>query len=53
MLELLNDKLMKDPYHSPKLVQQLCEWAKAGWAQSCKLDGNNTSKHTHLQIEVD
>ncbi|KAG0693676.1 hypothetical protein DFH29DRAFT_1007045 [Suillus ampliporus] len=53
MLKLLNNKLMKDPYHSPKLVRQLCEWAKAGWAQSCKLNSNNTSKHTHLQIELD
>ncbi|KAG0694253.1 hypothetical protein DFH29DRAFT_1006512 [Suillus ampliporus] len=53
MLELLNDKLMKDPYHSPKLVWQLHKWAEAGWVQSCKLDSNNTSKHTHLQIELD
>ncbi|KAG1778083.1 hypothetical protein EV702DRAFT_1044781 [Suillus placidus] len=29
MLALL-DNVMKDPYHSPKLVQQLCEWTKIG-----------------------
>ncbi|KIK40661.1 hypothetical protein CY34DRAFT_86884, partial [Suillus luteus UH-Slu-Lm8-n1] len=30
MLGLLED-IMKDPYHGPKLVQQLCRWAEAGW----------------------
>lgn len=30
MLALLDD-IMKDPYHGPKLVQQLREWAKVGW----------------------
>ncbi|KAG0699467.1 hypothetical protein DFH29DRAFT_1001983 [Suillus ampliporus] len=53
ILELFNDKLMKDPYHGPKLMWQLHKWAEAGWAQSCKLNGNNTSKHTHLQIKLD
>ncbi|KAG2061017.1 hypothetical protein BDR06DRAFT_966819 [Suillus hirtellus] len=51
MLKLLKD-IMNDPYHGPKLVQWLHEWAEAGWAKFCKLDGINTSKHVHLQIEL-
>ncbi|KAG1788471.1 uncharacterized protein HD556DRAFT_1447868 [Suillus plorans] len=30
MFKLLR-QLMDDPYHGPKLVRQLCSWAKAGW----------------------
>ncbi|KAG1898434.1 uncharacterized protein F5891DRAFT_1279433 [Suillus fuscotomentosus] len=52
MLELL-DAVMKDPYHGPKLVQQLREWAKIGWAETSKLDGIDTSKHRHLHVQLD
>ncbi|KAG1853817.1 hypothetical protein C8R48DRAFT_776981 [Suillus tomentosus] len=38
--------------HGLKLVQQLREWVEAGWAEFCKLDSTNTSKHVHLQIEL-
>jgi hypothetical protein len=30
MLDLLG-KVMKDPYHRPKLERQLRSWAEAGW----------------------
>ncbi|KAG1765451.1 hypothetical protein EDD22DRAFT_951119 [Suillus occidentalis] len=49
MLKLLND-VMDDPYHGPRLVQQLHAWAEAGWMESCKLDGIDLSKHHHLCI---
>ncbi|KAG1850334.1 hypothetical protein F4604DRAFT_1934531 [Suillus subluteus] len=52
ILELL-DAVMKDPYHGPKLVQQLHEWAKIGWAEASKLNGIDTSKHCHLHIQLD
>ncbi|KAG1789204.1 uncharacterized protein HD556DRAFT_1447264 [Suillus plorans] len=52
MLALLED-IMNDPYHGPKLVQQLRRWAEAGWAECCKLDGTDMAKYTHLQIELD
>ncbi|KAG1890594.1 uncharacterized protein F5891DRAFT_1212751 [Suillus fuscotomentosus] len=52
MLRLLED-IMNDPYHGPKLVQRLREWAEAGWAEFCKLNSTDTSKHIHLQIELD
>ncbi|KAG1721918.1 hypothetical protein EDB19DRAFT_1835241 [Suillus lakei] len=37
LLGLLGD-VMSDPYHGPKLVQQLREWAKIGWVEASKLD---------------
>ncbi|KAG1726643.1 uncharacterized protein EDB91DRAFT_1086726 [Suillus paluster] len=52
MLRLLND-VMKDPYHSPKLVQQLHEWAKVGWVEATKPDGIDTSKHHHPRVQPD
>ncbi|KAG1824627.1 uncharacterized protein BJ212DRAFT_1475924 [Suillus subaureus] len=52
MLGLLKD-IMNDPYHGPKLVQWLHEWAEAGWAKFCKLDSIDRSKHVHLQVELD
>ncbi|KAG2125089.1 hypothetical protein DEU56DRAFT_759427 [Suillus clintonianus] len=52
LLGLLND-VMKDPYHGPKLVRQLREWAKIGWAEASKLDGIDTSKHRHLRVQLD
>ncbi|KAG0695456.1 hypothetical protein DFH29DRAFT_880027 [Suillus ampliporus] len=52
MLGLLDD-VMKDPYHGPKLVQQLREWARIGWAEASKLNGINTSKHCHLHVQLD
>ncbi|KAG2343826.1 hypothetical protein BDR05DRAFT_999732 [Suillus weaverae] len=52
MLALLND-VMKDPYHGPKLVQQLREWAKIGWVEASKLDGVDMSKHHHLHVQLD
>ncbi|KAG1730301.1 hypothetical protein EDB19DRAFT_1832049 [Suillus lakei] len=52
LLGLLGD-VMSDPYHGPKLVQQLCEWAKIGWAEASKLDGVDTSKHHHLHVQLD
>ncbi|KAG2120255.1 hypothetical protein DEU56DRAFT_760851 [Suillus clintonianus] len=52
LLGLLND-VMSDPYHGPKLVQQLREWAKIGWAEASKLDGVDTSKHRHLRVQLD
>jgi len=30
MLNLLHT-LLQDPYHGPKLVEQLKSWAEAGW----------------------
>ncbi|KAG1756965.1 hypothetical protein EDB19DRAFT_1822171 [Suillus lakei] len=52
LLGLLGD-VMSDPYHGPKLVQQLHEWAKIGWAEASKLDGVDTSKHRHLRVQLD
>ncbi|KAG1835971.1 hypothetical protein DFJ58DRAFT_735297 [Suillus subalutaceus] len=52
MLALLDD-VMKDPYHGPKLVQQLREWAKIGWAEASKLDGVDMLKHHHLRVQLD
>ncbi|KAG1721678.1 hypothetical protein EDB19DRAFT_1960759 [Suillus lakei] len=52
LLGLLGD-VMSDPYHGPKLVQQLCEWAKIGWAEASKLDGVDTLKHRHLRVQLD
>ncbi|KAG1895578.1 uncharacterized protein F5891DRAFT_1194100 [Suillus fuscotomentosus] len=46
MVGLLND-IIRDPYHGPKLVEQLRS------AQSFKVDGNNISKHHHLQVLLD
>ncbi|KAG1733316.1 hypothetical protein EDB19DRAFT_1831031 [Suillus lakei] len=52
LLGLLSD-VMSDPYHSPKLVQQLREWAKIGWVEASKLDGTDTLKHRHLHVQLD
>ncbi|KAG1785086.1 uncharacterized protein HD556DRAFT_1314535 [Suillus plorans] len=52
MIALLED-VKNDPYHGPKLMRQLCEWAAEGWAESCKLDGRDTTKHNHLQVILD
>ncbi|KAG1893127.1 uncharacterized protein F5891DRAFT_1196859 [Suillus fuscotomentosus] len=52
MLKLLQD-VMDDPYHGPKLAQQLRAWAEAGWTESCKLDGVDPSKRRHLCIQLD
>ncbi|KAG1856597.1 hypothetical protein C8R48DRAFT_775998 [Suillus tomentosus] len=46
MVGLLND-IIRDPYHRPKLVEQLRS------AQSFKVDGNDVSKHHHLQVLLD
>ncbi|KAG1719320.1 hypothetical protein EDB19DRAFT_1973382 [Suillus lakei] len=50
LLGLLGD-VMSDLYHGPKLVQQLCEWAKIGWAEASKLNSIDTSKHCHLSLQ--
>ncbi|KAG1875911.1 hypothetical protein C8R48DRAFT_669165 [Suillus tomentosus] len=52
MLDLLQT-VMEDPYHGPRLVQQLRAWAEAGWEESCKLDGIDPSKRRHLRIQLD
>ncbi|KAG2094409.1 uncharacterized protein F5147DRAFT_779012 [Suillus discolor] len=52
MLKLLQD-VMDDPYHGPRLAQQLRAWAEAGWTESCKLDGIDPSKRRHLCIQLD
>ncbi|KAG2051374.1 hypothetical protein BDR06DRAFT_973891 [Suillus hirtellus] len=52
MIALLED-VKNDPYHGPKLMQQLHKWAAEGWAESCKLDGRDTTKHNHLQVILD
>ncbi|KAG1899093.1 uncharacterized protein F5891DRAFT_1189907 [Suillus fuscotomentosus] len=51
VVELKN--VMKDAYHGPKLTRQLHEWAAEGWAQSCGVDGKDTSKHHHLRVLLD
>ncbi|KAG2104743.1 uncharacterized protein F5147DRAFT_654393 [Suillus discolor] len=43
MLELL-DAVMKDPYHGPKLVQQLHEWAKIGCRVSFQVKSVQTDR---------
>ncbi|KAG0692985.1 hypothetical protein DFH29DRAFT_881838 [Suillus ampliporus] len=45
-------KIMKHAYHGPKLTQQLHKWATEGWAQSCKLDSKDTSKHQWYNFTV-
>ncbi|KAG1729041.1 hypothetical protein EDB19DRAFT_1832573 [Suillus lakei] len=52
LLGLLGD-VMSDPYHGPKLVQQLHEWAKIGWVEASKLNGVDTSEHCHLHVQLD
>ncbi|KAG2056651.1 hypothetical protein BDR06DRAFT_1005945 [Suillus hirtellus] len=52
MLKLLQD-VMDDPYHGPRLAQQLRAWAEAGWTESCKLNGVDPSKRHHLCIQLD
>ncbi|KAG2105832.1 uncharacterized protein F5147DRAFT_654074 [Suillus discolor] len=44
------DQILQHPYHGPRLVAQLQEWAEAGWAACLKLDGAEETKHIHLQI---
>ncbi|KAG0700643.1 hypothetical protein DFH29DRAFT_1070019 [Suillus ampliporus] len=50
---VLLDEVNGDPYHGPKLRQQLCHWAAEGWAESCKLNGRDTTKHNHLRAILD
>ncbi|KAG1859371.1 hypothetical protein DFJ58DRAFT_726394 [Suillus subalutaceus] len=52
MLSLL-ENVKNDPYHGPKLMHQLREWAQAGWTEACKYDGINTSKHHNLRVQLD
>ncbi|KAG2045818.1 hypothetical protein BDR06DRAFT_977932 [Suillus hirtellus] len=52
MIALLED-VKNNPYHGPKLMQQLCKWAAEGWAESCKLNGRDMTKHNHLQVILD
>lgn len=52
---------MEDPYHGPKLVEQLESWAQIGWAASRNIDGHVDGDidddveclHPHLQIKLD
>ncbi|KAG0698027.1 hypothetical protein DFH29DRAFT_1082051 [Suillus ampliporus] len=50
---ILLDEVNGDPYHGPKLRRQLRHWAAEGWAESCKLDGRDTTKHNHLRVVLD
>ncbi|KAG2109534.1 hypothetical protein DEU56DRAFT_920304 [Suillus clintonianus] len=50
---VLLDEVNRDPYHGPKLRRQLRHWAAEGWAESCKLDGRDTTKHNHLRVVLD
>ncbi|KAG2134451.1 uncharacterized protein EDB93DRAFT_1107351 [Suillus bovinus] len=52
MIALLKD-VKNDPYHGPKLMWQLREWAAEGWTESCKLDRRDTTKHNHLRVILD
>lgn len=58
LLKLLK-RIMKNPYHGPKLAEQLESWAQAGWAASCNIDGHVDGGidiellHPHLQIVLD
>ncbi|KAG2131344.1 hypothetical protein DEU56DRAFT_757596 [Suillus clintonianus] len=42
--------ILRDPYHGPKLLVRLQEWAEAGWAASLGVDGAAEARHDHLQI---
>lgn len=52
---------MEDPYHGPKLVEQLESWAQIEWAASHNIDGHVDGDidddvecfHPHLQIKLD
>ncbi|KAG2086078.1 uncharacterized protein F5147DRAFT_781784 [Suillus discolor] len=52
MLGLLK-AVKNDPYHGPRLMQQLGEWARAGWAEASKLDAVDTSRHHRLRVQLD
>ncbi|KAG1790364.1 uncharacterized protein HD556DRAFT_1446297 [Suillus plorans] len=51
-LKSLQD-IMRDPYHGPKLVEQLQSWAEAGWATCCKVDGNEAPHNVDIEIVLD
>ncbi|KAG2749221.1 hypothetical protein P692DRAFT_20467922 [Suillus brevipes Sb2] len=59
LLKLL-EQIMEDPYHGPKLVEQLESWAQIGWAASRNIDGHVDGDidddveclHPHLQIKL-
>ncbi|KAG1799691.1 uncharacterized protein HD556DRAFT_1439350 [Suillus plorans] len=53
MIQIIKDTL-KDEYHGPRLLEQLREWAEAGWAENIKLDGGAAeAKHDDLQVVLD
>ncbi|KAG2092809.1 uncharacterized protein F5147DRAFT_779552 [Suillus discolor] len=52
MLGLL-ENVKNNPYHGPKLMHQLREWAQVRWVEASKHDGINTSKHHNLRVQLD
>ncbi|KAG1801238.1 uncharacterized protein BJ212DRAFT_1305081 [Suillus subaureus] len=53
MMEMIQ-LILKDEYHSPKLIKQLEEWAAYGWSQSLKLDGCGLqARPDHLKVVLD
>ncbi|KAG2096727.1 uncharacterized protein F5147DRAFT_778236 [Suillus discolor] len=52
MLGLLKN-IKNNPYHGPKLMHQLHEWAQVGWVEASKHDSINTSKHHNLRVQLD
>ncbi|KAG2356944.1 hypothetical protein BDR07DRAFT_1491256 [Suillus spraguei] len=52
MLGLLK-AVKNDPYHGPRLMQQLGEWARTGWVEASKLDTVDILRHHHLWVQLD
>ncbi|KAG1737281.1 hypothetical protein EDB19DRAFT_1829570 [Suillus lakei] len=46
-------EIMDHPYHGPRLVKQLQSWAEAGWAASCKVDGDEMAYDVDIKIMLD
>ncbi|KAG2122773.1 hypothetical protein DEU56DRAFT_917668 [Suillus clintonianus] len=49
------ESILLDPYHGPKLIEQLEDWAAYGWSEGLKVDGGYglETKHEHLKVVLD
>ncbi|KAI6142015.1 hypothetical protein BKA82DRAFT_4361475 [Pisolithus tinctorius] len=51
MMKVLND-ILRNPYHSARLRDQLSQWAKEGWAALQEVD-SNVERYQHIQAVLD